>query len=71
MCATPKIFSQKSVKSSDKKIAPSASDLAADNATEAELRRLRSLYGRRATILTPDSAALGQAPTKQKNLLGS
>ncbi len=29
------------------------------------------LYGRRATILTPEREALGVAPTAQNNLLGS
>ncbi len=45
--------------------------MAADEAAEKELRRLRTLYGRRATILTPERSMLGQAPAAQKNLLGS
>lgn len=55
----------------DNNAVPSASDTVADTAAEAELRRLRSLFGRRATILTPERSALGQAPTAQNNLLGS
>jgi hypothetical protein len=51
--------------------APRATDAAADEASEKELRRLRTLYGRRATILTPERAMLGQAPTSNKNLLGA
>jgi hypothetical protein len=73
MCATPKSHHQSSVGSSGSKAnaTPSASDAVADAAAEKELRRLRSLYGRRATILTPERAALGEAPAAQKNLLGS
>lgn len=72
MCATPKHHSQNTVGSSGNSgnATPSASDSIADAAAEKELRRLRSLYGRRATILTPERAALGEAPTAQKNLLG-
>lgn len=73
MCATPKRHRQNNVGSSGNsaKATPSASDAVADAAAEKELRRLRSLYGRRATILTPERAALGEAPTAQKNLLGA
>lgn len=51
--------------------APQATDMVADDAAEQELRRLRAHYGRRATILTPERNALGQAPVAQKNLLGA
>ena len=73
MCATPKRRRRVSSNNSknDNFPAPAASDTVADTAAETELRRLRSLYGRRATILTPERSALGQAPAVQKNLLGS
>lgn len=73
MCATPKRRRRPTTaKSTGNTIAtPLVSDTVADAAAEKELRRLRTLYGRRATILTPDRAALGQAPTSQKNLLGA
>ncbi|MDY0872507.1 hypothetical protein [Dongia rigui] len=73
MCATPKRHSKNNVGSSGNSstATPSASDAVADAAAEKELRRLRSLYGRRATILTPERSAMGEAPTVQKNLLGS
>ena len=75
MCAVPKKRRRPGMASSETRpaanIAPAADDMVADAAAEKELRRLRALYGRRATILTPDSAALGQAPVVQKSLLGS
>jgi hypothetical protein len=75
MCAVPQKRRRPGMTSSEAKpeanIAPAADDMVADAAAEKELRRLRSLYGRRATILTPERAALGQAPVVQKNLLGS
>lgn len=75
MCATPKKRHRGTVStrkaSLDPHAAPQANDLVADAAGEAELRRLRALYGRRATILTPERQALGQAPVAQKTLLGS
>jgi len=75
MCATPKRRPRNPTGSGSRthsnNAAPAANDTVADTAAETELRRLRSLYGRRATILTPERSALGQAPTAQKNLLGS
>jgi hypothetical protein len=75
MCATPKKRHRGTVStrkaSLDPHAAPQANDLVADAAGEAELRRLRALYGRRSTILTPERQALGQAPVAQKTLLGS
>jgi hypothetical protein len=72
MCATPKRRRRlnSANQNSNGTAAPAASDTVADTAAENELRRLRSLYGRRATILTPERSALGQAPTAQNNLLG-
>lgn len=74
MCATPKRrrrMTTGATTSATASIAPQASDMVADAAAEKELRRLRSLYGRRATILTLEREAMGNAPTVQKNLLGS
>jgi len=73
MCATPKRRHRTSLanQNNDGTATPAASDTVADTAAENELRRLRSLYGRRATILTPERAALGQAPTAKNNLLGA
>ena len=75
MCAVPKKRRRLSTNSGEAapaaNIAPAADDMVADAASEKELRRLRALYGRRATILTPERTALGQAPVVQKNLLGS
>lgn len=72
MCATPKKRRHTTTNAgTDATAAPAATDLVADEAAEKELRRLRTLYGRRATILTPEREALGTAPTAQKNLLGS
>lgn len=80
MCATPKRRRRPTTAasgnantnaSSNANATPSASDTVADAAAEQELRRLRSLYGRRATILTPEREALGKAPSAQKNLLGA
>ena len=76
MCAIPKRRRWRETNNSNtaaetETAMPSSSDTVADAAAETELRRLRSLYGRRATILTPGSAALGTAPTEQKSLLGS
>ncbi|MBK8159446.1 MAG: hypothetical protein IPK59_12005 [Rhodospirillaceae bacterium] len=76
MCATPKKRNPGRVSTRkspvvDPNAPPQANDLVADAAGEAELRRLRALYGRRATILTPERQALGQAPVAQKTLLGS
>jgi hypothetical protein len=75
MCAVPKKRRRMTTNSGETRpaanIAPAADDMVADAAAEKELRRLRALYGRRATILTPDSTALGQAPVTQKSLLGS
>lgn len=75
MCAVPQKRRRLTTNSGESapaaSIAPAGDDMVADAAAEKELRRLRSLYGRRATILTPDRAALGQAPVVQKNLLGS
>ena len=75
MCATPKKRRRPGMLSSETRpaanVPPAADDMVADAAGEAELRRLRALYGRRATILTPERQALGQAPVAQKTLLGS
>jgi hypothetical protein len=73
MCATPKRrrHAAGTANAKDSAAVPQTGDAVADAAAEQELRRLRSLYGRRATILTPERAALGQAPTAQKNLLGA
>lgn len=72
MCATPKKRRRTTTDAStDTRATPAASDMVADEAAEKELRRLRTLYGRRATILTPEREALGTAPTAPKNLLGS
>lgn len=74
MCATPKKRRRtmgNTTASADSTATPAATDMVADEAAEKELRRLRTLYGRRATILTPEREALGTAPTAQKNLLGS
>jgi hypothetical protein len=72
MCATPKKRKHAGpANTTDPNATPQASDMVADTAAEQELRRLRSLYGRRATILTPEREALGTAPTAQNNLLGS
>lgn len=74
MCAIQKPFQRKKSSNNSKNEntpPPSANDAIADSATEIELRRLRSLYGRRSTILTPSDSALGRAPTAQNNLLGS
>ena len=68
MCAAPK---RPKLKKPAVVAAPRATDAVADEASEKELRRLRTLYGRRATILTPERAMLGQAPTSNKNLLGA
>jgi hypothetical protein len=50
---------------------PQANDALANAAAEQELRRLRSLYGRRSTILAPDQQSLGSAPAASRHLLGS
>lgn len=71
MCATPKKRRRRATQSTSSTATPSSTDLVADEAAEKELRRLRTLYGRRATILTPEREALGIAPTASKNLLGS
>jgi hypothetical protein len=72
MCATPKKRRRSTTHAGPSRDAtPAANDMIADEAAEKELRRLRALYGRRATILTPEREALGVAPTTQKNLLGS
>ncbi|WP_374382948.1 hypothetical protein [Dongia sp.] len=74
MCATP-MRRRRPTSSSNSKAesstVPQTTDMVADDAAEQELRRLRAQYGRRATILTPERNALGQAPTAQKNLLGA
>lgn len=75
MCATPMRRRRTTSSTNSNKVeasaAPLATDMVADDAAEQELRRLRAQYGRRATILTPERNALGQAPTAQKNLLGA
>ncbi len=74
MCAIQKPFQRKKSSNNSKSgitVPPSANDAISDTATEIELRRLRSLYGRRSTILTPSESALGRAPTAPNNLLGS
>lgn len=74
MCATPKKrrhATNNAATASSGTATPASTDMIADEAAEKELRRLRTLYGRRATILTPEREALGVAPAAQKNLLGS
>lgn len=46
-------------------------EVAATDAADQEMRRLRALNGRRSTILTPEPGKLGAAPTGNKGLLGS
>ncbi|MBL8709835.1 MAG: hypothetical protein JNL25_11625 [Rhodospirillaceae bacterium] len=71
MCGLPKSPRRRPGAANRNAATPTPAADAPDSAAEQELRRLRALYGRRATILTPEPAKLGTAPTGGGKLLGS